>query len=207
MNWLKSLTIVAAACTGANAQVIDFEGAPGSGNPIYDAGSGPLVLGDFEFASNHFHTIDDDIGRLAANDSRVYIGHEGSGLGDVITMTRTDGGAFDVYGLDGAELWVGDDPSFPNATYIRVTGYFQGGGSVTDYLLLDGLLDGPGGIDDFETFSLAGFTNLIAFEMNGADPSLNESFSFGVDDIRLIPSAGTLALLGLGGLTAMRRRR
>ncbi len=193
--------------TTAHGQVVDFEDAPGSNNPIYN--NTALVLGDFEFISTHLHTLDtfNIFNGIAQNGSDVYIGNEGSGLGGAITMTRTDGGAFNVFSLDAAELWVGDNATWPNAWGVSVTGYFQGGGSITDVLELDGLVDGAGGVADFQTFSLSGFTNLVAFEFNGVESTGAPDRAFGVDNINLVPTPGAIMVAGLGGLLGVRRRR
>ncbi len=199
--------VLGAGVAAANGNVVDFENAPGSGNPQYQNVS-YLDSSGFEFIGEHFHTMDNFAiaNGLAENGSRVYIGHEGGNLGRAITMTKTGGGTFSVYSLDAAETWIGDNTTYPNAWGVSVTGYFDGGGSINAVLQLDGLLDGAGGIADFETFNLTGFTNLIAFEFNGVEATGAPNRAFGVDNINTVPAPGAMALLGLGGLM-MRRRR
>lgn len=204
MNRITTATLaIAATTTLASAQFIDFEGSGAVGNPIHTA----FTFGAYEFTSNHFHIIDDAANFGGADNGTDYIGHEGAGLGSLITMARTDAADFSIYGVSAAELWIGNNASYPNADYVRVTGFYSGGGSITQLLVLDGIVDGAGGLADFQDFTLTGFTNLSSVEFEGVSVTGAEPYAFGIDNVRLVPAPGAAALLGMGGLLAARRRR
>lgn len=83
--------------------------------------------------------------------------------GDTFELTRTDGGSFSVTRIDLAE-WSTVSHS---AKSISWTGHLSGGSTVTHTFTTDGVLDGPGGQDDFETFEFpATFNDIVKLEAN-----------------------------------------
>ncbi len=75
--------------------------------------------------------------------------------------------------------------------------------NLNDPMLMNGVLLN----NDFQTFAAAiadtGLMLTIAF--NGGSNSGNEAFAF--RNLNVIPTPGSVALIGLGGLAAVRRRR
>jgi hypothetical protein len=124
-------------------------------------------------------------------------------------MSRAGGGTFVVTGLDAGEMFSGGHPEYA-ATQINYVGTLSNVTVTSGTLNLDGLIDGPGGINDFQTFGLnAALVDTIVF--SGAGGAGNNGFS--LDNLTVqdavVPEPGTLALAGLGllGLARSRRRR
>ncbi len=162
--------------------IIDFDELPGGSNPQVPE----VITQGFRFTSEHFHIIGDPpicSGGCADNGSPVYIAHEGGSAGRTIFMSRVDGKSFSISALDAAEAFIDPPAGFPNADSVRVTGHFAAGGSIMAIFELDGIVDGAGGADDFETFSLAGFTGLELAEFDGLGPAGDVHFAIGIDNI------------------------
>jgi hypothetical protein len=149
----------------AEAQVISFNELSPSNIPIL----GTVVCADgsgFRFSSDHFHLIGGTIQQDFSTDGTSHIGYE-SGRGFPITLERVGGGTFSFLSLDAGEFY-SSLTDRPDAEMLTITGFQQGGGVVSHTVNLDGLRDGPGGIDDFEHFVLPGtFVNLTSVVFTG----------------------------------------
>lgn len=139
------------------------------------------------------------------------------GYADEVTVTRAAGGDFRLTSVDAAGL-------FPvpfladNAAEIAYQGILDGTVVTSGSLMLDWIVDGPGGADDFQTFILPG-TLVDTFIFTGMG-SLSGNNGFTLDNLVVelvdgggqepgeIPEPGTLALAALGfvGLSLGRRR-
>lgn len=187
----------------AQATVIDFDAVPSSGNPILTT----LTTQGFVFTGEHFHTLDNKFAGVVDNGTIFLASEAENDLGRPITMAPATGGAFSLVSFDGAEVfWSG-----VLHQYIIVTGTIAGGGTISTQFTLDGLGDGLGGIDDFQSFVLGpGWGNLTSVTFDGVlDTEARGGFSLDNIDVGApIPEPTTLALLGAGlaGL-AIRRRR
>lgn len=133
-----------------------------------------------------------------------------------VTMLSSTGFAFFLTALDFAEF-VGADEEFDatdlNATQIVMTGNLAGGGTVSQTLFLDGLNDGPGGFNDFQTAVLLPFwasSTLSSLEFVGFNDTQSPTTprGFQLDNIHVdqVPEPGTMALLGLGLISLGFRR-
>jgi hypothetical protein len=195
----------------AYAVLIDFE-------DVVIAGTNPIVISTnsrgFNFASGHHHEINNPAFSGVASNGTQYILEEGASLGQPITMTQIGGGTFSLTSFDGAEVWVVNNASFPNATVLNVLGNVSGGGVVNTSFNLDGIIDGAGGAADFQTFFLPGtFTNLVSVVFSGSIVGGSTNAGISIDNLnsdgQTVPEPASLALL-LGALAAAswsRRRR
>lgn len=198
----------------AAAAVVTFDDVSGGNNAIITSASS----GGYTFTSTHFHVTDNPtqctFGGCVSNGTN-YAAEDAPTLAGPVTMTNAGGGLFSLSSFDGAELWLDDNSAaaggFGNAAMIRVVGNLFGGGTITADFALDGLKDGAGGGDDFQTFLFgAGWTNLTSAVWSGRDQAgLLASMSFDNINASTVPEPSTLLLLApaLLGLAVRRRPR
>ncbi len=164
---LRNLLVIPAAsalATLASAQVIDLDDLNGSANQQF----GSVGVGLYQLTSIHAHVVGNftlPLAPVVQNGSAVYIAHEGGGVGKAITLARQDGSPFSLVALEAGELWLVGAPI--NATEVEIVGQFAGGGSLTAVVMLDGLADGAGGVEDFQNVHLTGFQDLLSVTIDG----------------------------------------
>lgn len=93
---------------------------------------------------------------------------------------------------------------FVGPTSITFTGYYFGGGSISQSFITDGVFDGIGGVNDFETFLFnSQFNNLEYVDVN--------SIIFAMDNLSIhtvpLPAGAYLFLSGLMGLSGLKIRK
>jgi hypothetical protein len=149
----------------AEAQVMTFDELSPTENPIL--GSVVCVDGTgFRFVSDHFHLIGPTFVTDYTSSGTTHIGYE-SGRGYPIVMERVGGGTFSLFSLDVAEFYSAPTDR-PDAETLTITGFQQGGGTVSYTVSVDGLRDGPGGVADFEHVVLPStFANLTSVMFTG----------------------------------------
>ncbi|MCH7812777.1 MAG: PEP-CTERM sorting domain-containing protein [Planctomycetes bacterium] len=181
----------------AQAQtIIDFEDYGLPPGEVIDFGSGETwTSGGFAFTPG---PIPDD------NESHVgnaveFWGYNGTHVGvwhhDMV-LTREGGGPFDLVSFDLS--------GFPTDHEVPFTVTAQPGNVVANFSP-DGLVDGAGGVEDFETFALPeGFANITSatWVHTGGDTLIG---LFVLDNM-VVPEPGTLSLLAIGALGAIGRR-
>jgi hypothetical protein len=220
-----ALMVALLAASPARAAVIDFEDT--GTNPFLTFGN-PITSHGFDFTAPPgsvslgvpgLVTIFDGQScapSCASNGTRVLaVGglDLNPGTDQPIVMTTSSGDDFFLHGFDFAEF-VGDGSTNLNAVAITLVGHKSGGGVVFQSFFLDGLNDGPGGLNDFQSaLLLPAWTNarLSSIEIqgfNGDSPSTPRGFELDNINATAVPEPGTLTLIGAGlaGL-AMRRRR
>ncbi|MAE61742.1 MAG: hypothetical protein CMJ49_10355 [Planctomycetaceae bacterium] len=211
--WTAGLLACLWCVSSTSAAVIDFESAP----PGTPAGNGcashglTMTTQGFVFTavspgSNGLLTCDGTDPNIGSNGTHTLLDNNSAPDFD---FQATSGLAFDLISLDVGELLA----SIParNATQIGVGGFPFGGGSpLVAVFNLDGIVDGPGGSADLQTFTLpTTFTNLakakVTFTLGGI-----QSAEFLVDNINVrtipLPSGMMLGASALFGVGLMRRR-
>lgn len=199
------------AQTSQPPETLNFDADIGPGNPNVPG----LQIGPWLFASQQFHTVSlSDAGLLVfANNGTPYIASIGGGLNHPITLERLDGQPFSLLGFDAAEGFLDDiaaaSEGYISATSLEVEATLATGFAVTLTYDLDGLRDGPDGIDDFESFTaiddLRNVTSLTFTGLNGA----RRDAGFALDNVVVAavvpePAAATTLLITLAAIAAPR---
>jgi hypothetical protein len=134
----------------------------------------------------------------------------------LLAMSKSDGGAFDLIGFQGAgsfnfNLFNGSHPEYiPDQ--IDVTGTLVGGGSVMQSFLINKTTGSNGALSFSDYVFNSNFTNLISasFSSSGKSPT-PFGFGFTVDNIVVtaVPEPETCAMLlaGLALMAGVSRRR
>ncbi|WP_425038315.1 VPLPA-CTERM sorting domain-containing protein [Primorskyibacter sp. S187A] len=184
------------AAGGAHAGIIDFEGVTPT-----DFGD-PIDVGDFrfDFTASGWLIGDLDDGLTpgeVGNGTNVLYASGGSPVS--VTMTRIDGGAFDVSALSAAESTGG------TADILNVSGAFALGGSIMDDLAVT---------NAHQNFTLSGFVGLSSLTFSTATSGAFGEVGFELDNINTmavtapvpLPAGGMLLLTGLGAVALTRRK-
>ncbi|MDX2507825.1 MAG: VPLPA-CTERM sorting domain-containing protein [Gammaproteobacteria bacterium] len=132
-----------------------------------------------------------------------YLITQWEGGDDELSVSAIDGSLFNLTSFQYGEGHVG----FRYAPQINVIGYLSGGGSVLASFILDGINDGSGAVDDFQTALLPStFQNLSSVEF-----SVPIGYRYTLDNIAIssvpLPAAVWLFGSGLIGLIGIARRK
>jgi hypothetical protein len=174
-NHLIALTAFAAATTSARATTVDFQVE----ESCYEAICTNVQGYNFSFNAGGWAVTNDHNSYFNPNPSGGFLGARGS-LAAQVTMTRFDGGTFDLASLDAAT----HHANFLGGASLVLTGSLVGGETVTQTLLIS---------KDWNNYVLSGFQNLtqLVFEAPLTD------VGFEIDNLRSVPEPGTLSLVGL----------
>ena len=188
-------SIAALSLAGAaNASVVTFDDLPVSGNAIQT-----FVSSDgFDFNGGHFHIIDSPDSRVVDNGTQFLAAEAANGLGKAVTMTQVGGGLFSLDGLDVAEVWRSGE-SLNDFFQVSLTGNQFGGGVLSMLVTLDGIADGPGGANDFQTVALGGWTNLMSVTITGINLGMGGPTSVKAFLMIMIGGAGVISGAIAGG--------
>jgi len=189
--------IAAGITSGASAQlVMDFQSLESNGTGFIDHGFSYSANG---FTVSHPNSEPFEFTTAETGNTSFYQGSTmlfNNTVNGVITLAQDNGNPFDMDSIDIAALFVGG-----TNTTVNFTGNLNGGGQVFASFTTS---SGTG----IETFSFAGlgFDNLD--NMTWIQESSGGTFhQFDNVTVGVIPAPASLALLGLGGLVATRRRR
>ena len=216
---LKKLTLTAvavmslvAATAHAAPITVDFEDVPETTQSASATSRG------FDFAGDSggflFYTDGAACGpQCASNGTRTLLAAGPIfGYSSQVTLTRNGGGTFVLTGLDAGEMFSGGYPQFA-AAQIDYSEFLGGLLVASGSIVLDGIIDGPGGLPDFQTFSVTGaLVDTIRFVGVNSGGNGNNGFSLDnltIQDINPIPEPSSLLLVGLGlaGLAGACRRK
>ena len=186
---------LAGVCKGQGTLTINFNGHP----PGYDT-----PLANYNEAGLHFYNPDGPENLIQAgggvasepdNGTSYLQVSAGAKLGFNFTTFPTT--YFNLVSFDAAEY----NTNFGAATLV-VVGYKEMSGTVSNYFTLDGIDDGTGPLQDFETFHLdSSFVGLNRVDF------LTDRFSLDNILISGVPEPSTAGLAVLGAIFAFGRRR
>jgi hypothetical protein len=207
LGWLAALGLLASGTS--QAVIVTFDGVPST-----EVIQTSVISEGFLVYSDHFHTYGTapTYSTIAGNGG-THIGYE-AGRGDPVIMQRVDGTTFTLLSLDVSEFYAVQLADRPNANLLEIRGNFLDGTSVTHQLLLDGVVDGPGGLVDFQHFALPSlFVDVISLEFVGLQWN-GVLGGVAMDNLEIadrvsVPEPTSLALFGIGllGAGVIRRRR
>lgn len=189
---LAAVLTIAWPFSTAGALDITFDDVASVGNPAVAV----LDTHGYRF-TGAFRTIDAAGDPYVSNGSRVYLGDEAEAPG--ITVTRSDGGAFALYGFDAAALHVAPAAGSSRAQQVALLGLRIGGGLLQASFTFSDL---PG----FAPYPVPGYWHdlrEVTFAGLLADGTLA---ALALDDVSLgegptsVAEPGTLSLLLLTGL-------
>lgn len=191
--------------------MVDFE-STATGNCLGFPQAQAVTTQGFTFtppASNSISSCAGLLSYLGSNGTTSILIDIDTSLDSTLMMEQSGGLPFTLVSFDVSELWV-DQANRTEATSIFVEGLLQGGGTVDTTFDLDLVIDGPGGVADFESFVLpATFVDLASVSFEGQGPS--NSTRYLIDDIEAVPvpepSTGLLGGAALVALGARRRQR
>ena len=215
---LKKLTLtvgavmsLVAATAHAAPITIDFEDVPEFTISASVTSRGFDFAGDnggFLFATNGAYCSPP----CASNGTRtLFAAGAIVGYSSQVTLTRNGGGTFVLTGLDAGEMFSVNSPQFA-ASQIDFSGFLGGLLVASGSIVLDGIIDGPGGLPDFQSFSVPGaLVDTIRFVGAGGGNG-NNGFSLDnltIQDAIAVPEPSSLLMVGLGlaGLAGACRRK
>jgi hypothetical protein len=215
--------VLSVSPVAANATLtFDFEGLSAGGNGalvangfVFDAGDADWHPGWSEPSGEwigHYHIADPTDTSRAANNGSKYFIFDYFRDDSRLNIYGESGQTFGMSRLDLAE-WEGVCRSsappelMDRSCGVTFVGQLSAGGTVSRHLILDGIADGAGGLDDFQTFAFdEQWDGLTMFSIVSSHGYLNP----GLDNVvlRAVPEPATWALLGCGafGAFALRRR-
>ena len=178
-------------------QIVDFEDYGLPPGEVIDFGNGETwISGGFAFTPGP----NPDENESHVGNAVDFWGYNGTHVGlwhNDMVLTREGGGPFNLVSFDFSGV--------PTDFEVPFTVTAQPGNVVANFSP-DGLVDGPGGVEDFETFFLpVGFANITgATWVHTGGATLFGLFA--IDNVS-VPEPETLSLLALGALGAIGWRR
>ena len=141
----------------------------------------------------------------ANNGTQVGFVHNGS---FTLNLNSVAGDTFELTSFFGAEFWRNGTA---NASTITLSATTEYGDLITEVFALDNMLDGPGGVADFQKFYVSdAFQNLTSakFVGNGAF-SIDDIYGVTATEPQPVPEPSTLVIFSLAiiGLGARRMKK
>lgn len=210
MKKVKTLVISLVSMLSLSGEAAIGQGTFGSVRITFDLPARPpgtgILLQSYYEAGFIFTSIAESgrFGRIAPGDPRdpdFVTPFLNTGVGESLMFSLTSGGLFDLVSVDLAEY----STVVPEAVLVPFVGYYADGTTVTTSFLTDGIIDGPAGARDFETFHFGPeFSGLTRVEI--------PSYGWSLDNVVVVipePSTGSLLVLGvaLAGFRQYKRKR
>jgi hypothetical protein len=185
----------------ARADVLTFDDALSGNRTVNSYASGSWLV-----TASPFHTVTLPNGGVLklVDNSTPYIASLGSGAEFDLTLRRTDDAPFSLVRFDAAELYLdaalADIEGVATPTDIHIGAMWPDGHQSFHAFTLDGIRDGAGGADDFQTFitssELSGVSALTFF---GADLPNDRDAGMALDNlvVTAVPEPSAAALLAV----------
>ena len=187
------LLVILMSPAATRGQIVDFEDYGLRPGEVVDFGNGETWISE-GFVFTPGPNPDDNESHVG--NAVEFWGYNGTHVGlwhnDMI-LTREGGEPFNLASFDFSGV--------PTDFEVPFTVTAQPGNVVANFSP-DGLADGPGGVEDFETFFLpAGFANITSATWVHTGGATRFGL-FALDNVS-VPEPGTLSLLALGALVAI----
>jgi hypothetical protein len=187
------LSCLVADCRGQGTLLIGFEGPAYPGAPYpQPPGTGEAIGAYFESGMKFYNPFGPE---GVALEGRGHSGYADNGTAFLSTsggwlrfgFTSSPTTWFNLLSLDLAENW-------PGSAVVQVVGYKGMGMTVTNTLTTDGIMDGPGGLPDFERFYFdSRFLHVSQVDILSDRWAIDNVMLSGVPE----PSAASLLALGI----------
>ncbi|MFO0833425.1 MAG: hypothetical protein U0638_00530 [Phycisphaerales bacterium] len=183
----------------ARAEVVTFESLDGLHNPQYTL----LEIDGLRIQSDtSFFTVDEDLSDMFVHNASSVTLAKNYGASE-LSLSRIDGGLFDLHAFDEGALWRHAWNGGPSAETLVVTGHRPSGELIVREFDVIGGWDRP-----FVHLIASGLTGLDRVTFDGTGYQLPAAFQLDNIDITPVPSpAGGGVMLGAGAVAAVRRRR
>jgi hypothetical protein len=185
--------LCAGLTAGANAAIIDFEDLINNGAQFTYFGDN-VNSGGFNFASTLHIGDNSAIASWTNGLPGFYTGSVSlfaNYSDDVLRMTQVGGAAFNVTSIDLADVFRG-----AGGQTVTLIGTRADTSTVTQNFVL-----GP---DNLQTFAVVGMTNVTSMTL---DDGTSSFFQFDNINVSPVPEPATMAVVGIGALALLRRRR
>jgi hypothetical protein len=216
-HFITSALLAVSGAAAATPIMVNFEDVGGFGSTLTSHGYTFSPATGFILSTTNASC---GVSPCAANNTNDLYVPQSSGLAPAstapLTMVSAASGAFILNGLDFAEFISSSaaSASLINATSLQLIGDLVGGATVTQTLLLDGIVDGPSGANDFQAAVLSGFWSLsplLSLRFTGFNAA-GAGGGFVLDNIAVataVPEPATLLLFAgaLGAIALGRKRR
>lgn len=201
----------------SSAAIIDFESAASAPNGGIFNGN-PYAEDNFNISttSNGINVLQDNwqFGRGSSNGTNVGSIFSAT-LSATFSLNKITGDPFSLISIDVAELFnVGDVAQLASAKDLSITGFINGGGTISTSYTLDGLSDGAGSVNDFESIIFDdNWGNLLTVDFNALNASNNFGTYIAFDNITAgspilsVASPDVFFIFGLGLIAIMLTRK
>jgi hypothetical protein len=194
-SMVLSSIAIAAASTFATADLVEFEGiAPPGGDVLLFDMYSELGWEFRELYNDDFRIVSATFGGTQLTNPTGDFGFTQGANSRTIEVRHETGGAFDFLSFDAAMLF-GSGPG----DHV-ITGFLNGGGTISQTITVPKVASNGGAM---QTFAL-GWSDLLSVQVERVGGNYTGYDNF---NLNLVPAPGVLAMFGLAGFAARRKRR